>query len=88
MSAKVILYSKANCPKCKLTEIALKKHNVMYSVKKVDEDQAAYDFVTLTLGYSQAPVVYVDADGKVDHWSDFRPDRVEALAENARKAQA
>nr|DAP03046.1 MAG TPA: glutaredoxin-like protein [Caudoviricetes sp.] len=57
----------------------------MYSVRKVDENQDAYDFVTKTLGYSQAPVVYVDADGVVDHWSDFRPDRVKALA--ARKAQ-
>lgn len=82
---KVILYSKADCPKCNLTETALHKNGVMYSVKKVDEDQDAYDFVTKTLGYSQAPVVYVDADGIVDHWSDFRPDRVKALA--ARKAQ-
>jgi glutaredoxin-like protein NrdH len=85
LSAKVILYSKANCPKCTLTEKALQKHSVMYSVRKVDENQDAYDFVTKTLGYSQAPVVYVDADGVVDHWSDFRPDRVKALA--ARKAQ-
>lgn len=85
MSAKVILYSKANCPKCTLTEKALQKYSVMYSVRKVDENQDAYDFVTKTLGYQQAPVVYVDADGVVDHWSDFRPDRVKALA--ARKAQ-
>lgn len=81
---KVILYSKANCPKCNLTETALQKSSIMYSVKKVDEDQVAYDFVTKTLGYQQAPVVYVDDDGIVDHWSDFRPDRVRALA---RKAQ-
>lgn len=87
MSAKVILYSKADCPKCNLTEMALKKHNVMYSVKKIDEDQNAYEFVTATLGYSSAPVVYVDSDGQVGHWSDFRPDRIRALAANARKAQ-
>lgn len=81
---KVILYSKNNCPKCKLTETALKKHNIMYTVTKVDENHDAYLFVTQTLGYSQAPVVYVDDDGVIDHWSDFRPDRVAELA--ARKA--
>lgn len=81
---KVILYSKANCPMCSLTERALQKHGVMYSVRKMDEDQAAYDFVTQVLGYSQAPAVYVDDDGVVDHWSGFSPDKVRALARKAR----
>lgn len=86
MSAKVILYSKANCQPCRLTEIALKKHNVMFSVRKIDEDDTAFQFVK-TLGYSQAPVVYVDSDGTVSHWSGFSPERVELLAATARKAQ-
>lgn len=86
MSAKVILYSKNNCQQCNLTEMALKKHKVMYSVKKVDEDEDAYKFVT-SLGYQSAPVVYVDMDGKVDHWSLYRREKIEHLAAKAREAQ-
>lgn len=84
---KVIVYSKANCSQCMLTEMALKKHGVMYSVKKMDEDDNALQFVK-SLGYESAPVVYVDNDGTVNHWSQFRKDRIDELAKAARKAQS
>lgn len=83
---KVIVYSKANCQQCNLTERALKKHGVMYSVKKVDEDANALAFVQ-SLGYNAAPVVYVDNDGDVTHWSQFRTGRIDELAATAKKAQ-
>lgn len=84
---KVIVYSKANCSQCYLTELALKKHGVMYSVKKIDEDEDALTFVR-SLGYEAAPVVYVDNDGQVTHWSHFRKGEIDALAADARKAQS
>ena len=83
---KVIVYSKANCQQCSLTEMALKKKGVMYSVEKIDEDEDALAFVR-SLGYGSAPVVYVDNDGKVSHWSQFRKGRIDELAAGARKVQ-
>lgn len=83
---KVIVYSKANCQQCNLTEMALKKQGVMYSVKKIDEDDNALQFVK-SLGYNSAPVVYVDNDGKVSHWSQFRKGNIDELAAEARKVQ-
>jgi glutaredoxin-like protein NrdH len=38
----------------------------------------ARDYVTSDLGYSQAPVVVVDDN---DHWSGFRPDLIDRLAQ-------
>jgi len=47
-------------------------------VVDISQDDAARDYV-MALGYLQAPVV-VAGD---DHWSGFRPGRIEALAEAA-----
>lgn len=76
--AQVILYSKNNCPQCRATEVAFRKYGIMYTVKKVDEDENALTFVR-DLGYDAAPVVWVNEDEKIRHWSGFRKDMIDGL---------
>ena len=45
----------------------------------LSESDAALEYVK-ELGYSQAPVVVVDDQ---DHWSGFRPDKIERVAKRA-----
>lgn len=86
LSAKVILYSKKHCQQCVATEVTLKKHKVMFNKVMIDEKPDALEYVK-SLGYLEAPVVVVDQDGNLTHWSGFRSSRIEELAELSRKAQ-
>lgn len=73
----ITLYSKPNCGPCMATGRALDKMKVTY------DEQSGPDNVELlhSLGHSQAPVVVVrDGDRVVDHWSGFRPDKIEEWA--------
>ena len=87
MSARVILYSKANCSQCFTTELALRKAGVMYGVKKIDEDPDALAFVK-SLGYNAAPVVWVEDESGAHHWSHYRKDKLDQLATQVREAQS
>ena len=46
-----------------------------YEILDLSEDPAALEHVK-SLGYLQAPVVITDED----HWSGFRPDKIDELA--------
>lgn len=74
----VKLYSKEQtfCGQCKTTKFALNKQGTEYEVIDLESDPEALAFVQ-SLGYQQAPVVFVSAD---DHWSGFQPARVAQLA--------
>ncbi len=74
----ITVYSKPSCVQCTATKKALDKAGLVYEVVDISQDDAARDYV-MALGYLQAPVV-VAGD---DHWSGFRPGRIEALAEAA-----
>lgn len=69
----ITVYAKPNCPQCRLTCDTLDAKGVDYKSEDLTTNQAAYDYVTGDLGYSQAPVVVVDDE---DHWSGFRPDNI------------
>lgn len=72
----VTVYTKPNCVQCKATYRALDNQGVEYSKVDVSEDGDA--LVTIkNLGYLQVPVVLTEAG---DHWSGFRPDKINALA--------
>lgn len=71
----VTLYTKPFCPQCTATHRALRKHGIPYDVVDLTEDPEAMEFVK-GLGYSAAPIVHAGED---NHWSGFRPDRIEAL---------
>ncbi|MHB0776092.1 glutaredoxin-like protein NrdH [Halomonas sp. WWR20] len=69
------IYSKPACVQCTATYRALDKQGLEYTVVDLTENLAARQTVE-DLGYRQLPVV-VAGD---DHWSGFRPDRIQALA--------
>ena len=76
MSFTVTVYSKPSCVQCNATYRALDNKGINYQVIDVTADDAAAEYVK-RLGYMQAPVVVTDDE----HWSGFRPDKIEALSQ-------
>lgn len=75
------VYTKPDCPQCRLTKNELVKLGADFELIDVTQDDGALALVQ-RLGYSSAPVVVVaNADGTLaDHWSGFRPDRIRSHA--------
>ena len=73
---KLTVYSKPSCVQCNATYRALDARGIPYDIVDLSESVAALEYVK-ELGYSQAPVVVVDDQ---DHWSGFRPDKIERVA--------
>lgn len=71
----VTVYTKPSCVQCTATYRALDNKGIQYEVLDVSADEAALEHVK-SLGYMQAPVVVTDDD----HWSGFRPDKIDELA--------
>lgn len=71
----ITVYSKPACVQCNATYRALDAKGIDYQVTDVSEDADALEQVK-SLGYMQAPVVVADED----HWSGFRPDKIDELA--------
>lgn len=69
----VTVLTKPDCVQCDFT-----KYDVVDITVDADARQKAID-----LGYFSAPVVIVEADGQVAHWSGFKPDRIKALGAEA-----
>jgi len=72
----VTVYTKPSCVQCNATYRALDKKGIEYNKVDISQDAAALERVR-NLGYMQAPVVITDND----HWSGFRPDKIENLAQ-------
>ena len=72
----VTVYSKPACVQCNATYRALEKKGIAYETVDLSQDAEALERIR-ALGYMQAPVVITDED----HWSGFRPDKIEELAE-------
>lgn len=79
----VTVYSKPACVQCNATYRALEKKGIDYETVDLSQDPEALARIR-TLGYMQAPVVITDED----HWSGFRPDKIEELAEQAEQTTA
>lgn len=71
----VTVYTKPSCVQCNATYRALDSKGIEYEVLDVTQDADALEQVK-ALGYMQAPVVITDGD----HWSGFRPDKIDELA--------
>ncbi len=71
----ITVYSKPACVQCVATYRALDKHGIAYEIVDLTQDDVAMTTVR-ELGYAQAPVVIAGED----HWSGFRPDKINALA--------
>lgn len=77
----ITVYTKPSCVQCNATYRALDSAGIEYEIHDLSEDPAALEQIK-ALGYMQAPVVIAGED----HWSGFRPDKIEELA--ARLLQA
>jgi glutaredoxin-like protein NrdH len=71
----ITVYTKPACMQCKATYRALEGKGIQYDVRDLSQDDAALEAVK-ELGYLQAPVVVTEED----HWSGFRPDKIDELA--------
>lgn len=89
MSApSITVYSKADCVQCGATYRKLDAVGLAYDVVRVDLDPEALQYV-LTLGYQAAPVVVVGdspEDESPVHWSGYRPDLIQRVADVAKEA--
>ena len=74
MKNHVTVYSKPSCVQCNATYRALGKKGVEYQTIDISKNAEALEYVR-SLGYMQAPVVVTGQD----HWSGFRPDKIECL---------
>lgn len=72
----VTVYSQPSCVQCSATYRALDNKGINYQVIDVSEHPEAAEYVK-GLGYMQAPVVVTDDE----HWSGFRPDKIEAFSQ-------
>ena len=71
----VTVYTKPSCVQCNATYRALDSKGIEYEVVDLTLEETALAQVK-ELGYQQAPVVITDED----HWSGFRPDKIDELA--------
>ena len=74
----VTVYSKPACVQCNATHRALQNKGIAYETVDLSQEPDALERIR-ALGHLQAPVVITDED----HWSGFRPDKIEELAEQA-----
>ncbi len=75
MTMAITVYTKPSCVQCTATYRALDNKGIEYDVRDLSADENALEAVK-ALGYLQAPVVITDEE----HWSGFRPDKINALA--------
>ena len=75
------ILGKVPCVQCTATYRAMDKKGIEYEKTDMMQDIEKFDFAR-ELGHQMAPVVIVRGeDGDVvDHWSGFRPDKIEELA--------
>lgn len=71
----VVVYTLPSCVQCDSTKRVLTKKEIPYQEIDLSLDEAAMELVK-SLGYVAAPVVIAGDD----HWSGFRPDRLNALS--------
>lgn len=74
----ITVYSKPSCVQCTATYRALENKGLEFEIFDLSVDEKALETVK-ELGYLQAPVVIADGD----HWSGFRPDKIDELARSA-----
>ncbi|MFI2562605.1 glutaredoxin-like protein NrdH [Paenarthrobacter sp. NPDC089989] len=79
----VTVYTKPACVQCNATYRALDKKGIAYQSVDISQDAEALERLK-ALGYLQAPVVVTEQD----HWSGFRPDKIEELAQTVSSSVA
>lgn len=72
---KVVLYGQLGCGPCVAVKASLDRAGIVYEYVDVTASPEALEHVK-ALGYQHTPVIETEDD----HWTDFRPDKVAALA--------
>lgn len=67
------------CIRCTMTKKVLDKKGIDYTEVDIRNNQAAREYITEDLGYSEAPVCIIEDGTDQNHWSGFRPDLIEKL---------
>lgn len=76
----VTVYTKPRCSQCEATKSALTNKGIEYVPVDISEDKEAFELL-IASGVQAAPYVTVEfADGTVDSWAGFKPDKIIALA--------
>jgi len=88
MSAVTVYSTGVSCMRCTLTCRCLTAAGIPYTLIDVTDDAHgnAREFITEELGYSEAPVVIVNAEPE-HHWSGFRPDLIDRLATHPQESR-
>lgn len=71
----IVVFTKENCPACKMTKALMSKLGIEYETIDVTNDQHQLNRLK-QLGYKQLPVV---TSGKNIGWSGFRPEKIKEL---------
>ena len=71
----ITVMTRPACVQCRATYRALDAKGIDYEILDLSEDASALEKAK-SLGHLQAPVVITDED----HWSGFRPDKIDELA--------
>ena len=80
MSTVTVYTTGPSCMRCTMTKRVLAQKGVPYLEVDIRENENAREYVVEDLGYTEAPVVVVDEQ---DHWSGFRPDQIDRIANRA-----
>jgi glutaredoxin-like protein NrdH len=73
----VTIYTKpVGCFGCTKTKQKFTAAGVAFTEVDVTANQAAFEYITEELGYSQVPVVVYDKDDTEDHWSGLNPAKI------------
>ncbi|MGO4431791.1 glutaredoxin family protein [Paenarthrobacter sp. RAF9] len=75
------VYTKPQCRNCERTKEYFDSKAITYTLVDITEVPAALEYITVELGYSQAPVVVNNSDDQ-DHWSGLRQDKLVQAAMN------
>lgn len=82
----VRIYGKNNCNQCDMTVRLFDREGVSFTYINIEEDADAFEFVTKTLGYKQAPAIVARfPGGSEETWSGFRVDRIKGYARASTK---
>jgi glutaredoxin-like protein NrdH len=71
------IYTKpAGCFGCTKTKQKFAEAGIDFHEVDVTTNQAAFEYITEELGYSQVPVVVYDKESSEDHWSGLNPVKI------------
>lgn len=81
MAREVTLYSKEHCVQCTASERKLVELDIKFGHEDATTEENLMFIKSLDKGYMRAPIMTVSENGTiVDHWSGYRPDKIEQLA--------